>query len=91
MMHNRISLLLMTLLLGSGLLAGTLTPAHASYLDLGSASYLFQVAIAGIVGLSFTIRCWFSQRHHTDANTAHDCPVIHQEQRTDHVQHRHDG
>ncbi|HEY3416549.1 MAG TPA: hypothetical protein VGM23_06675 [Armatimonadota bacterium] len=39
-----------------GLLIGAGTTAHASYLDPGSASYLFQLAIAGFIGVMFTLR-----------------------------------
>lgn len=45
-----------TLTLAGALLAGTLTSAHASYLDPGSGSYLFQMAIAGSVGVVYAFR-----------------------------------
>jgi len=35
---------------------GTLTSAHASYIDAGSASYLFQLALAGAFGALYTWR-----------------------------------
>ena len=35
---------------------GTLTHAHASYIDMGTAGYMFQLAISGIFGLLYTAR-----------------------------------
>lgn len=31
-------------------------PAHATYIDPGSGSYLFQLAIASLVGFGFAVR-----------------------------------
>lgn len=45
-----------TLTLAGALLAGALTSAHASYLDPGSGSYLFQIAVAGSVGVVYGLR-----------------------------------
>ena len=60
-MKQHISLTL-TLMLGAGLLAGALTPAHASYIDPGSAGFLFQLAIAGFMGGLYTVRRWMLKR-----------------------------
>jgi len=38
------------------LFAGSMTPAHASYIDPGTTSYLFQMAVAGVFGLLYTAR-----------------------------------
>lgn len=55
-MRQRLSLMMTTLPLIAGLLFGISTDARASYIDPGSGSYLFQMAIAGIVGGLFAFR-----------------------------------
>ena len=46
-----------TIVFLSGMLVlGALTCAHASYIDVGSASYLFQLAIAGVFGAIYSWR-----------------------------------
>ncbi len=58
-MGHRTMYLLMTGLTGMALLVASLTPAHACYIDPGSGSYLFQLAIGGIVGAFYALRSWF--------------------------------
>jgi len=45
-----------TVALMIALIAGSMTSAHASYIDPGTTSYLFQMAIAGVFGLLYTAR-----------------------------------
>jgi hypothetical protein len=52
----RKQLILPVLALTAGLVAGLGQTAHASYLDPGSGSYLFQMAVAGALGGFFTLR-----------------------------------
>ncbi len=56
MMHTRKSLLISTVVVTVALLAGSGQDAHAYYLDPGSGSYLFQMAIAGMLGGFFAVR-----------------------------------
>ncbi|HOF87662.1 MAG TPA: hypothetical protein PLZ36_06100 [Armatimonadota bacterium] len=50
------SLLMSTLVCAAALLAGSAQAAQAYYLDPGSGSYLFQMAIAGVLGGLFALR-----------------------------------
>jgi len=53
-----------------GLGIGTLTCAHASYIDLGSAGYFFQLAIAGAFGLLYSWRNFLQRRQRPSAPPA---------------------
>ncbi|OPZ84476.1 MAG: hypothetical protein BWY76_01829 [bacterium ADurb.Bin429] len=55
-MKTWMSLLLSTLVCAAAFLAGSVQTAHAYYLDPGSGSYLFQIAIAGALGGFFALR-----------------------------------
>lgn len=63
---KRHATLFTTTLLTVGMLCAFGQEASASYLDPGSGSYLFQMAIAGIFGALFTLReaitRWRAQR-----------------------------
>lgn len=70
-MGHRTMYLLMTGLTGMALLVASLTPAHACYIDPGSGSYLFQLAIGGIVGADYTLRNrFFIRRRDTKGHTS---------------------
>lgn len=61
-MTHRMPFLLLTGLTVLGLLALSITPAHAYYIDPGSGSYLFQLAIGGLMGAIYALRNWFTCR-----------------------------
>jgi len=60
-----------TVALMMALTAGSVTSAHASYIDPGTTSYLFQMAIAGVFGLLYTARQVFKRmgRKEQDSKT----------------------
>jgi hypothetical protein len=60
-MRARRSLGITTVMIIAALLIGSGREASASYLDPGSGSYLFQIAVAAILGGSFTLRQWFQR------------------------------
>jgi len=58
-----------TALVMLGLGIGTVTLAHASYIDAGSAGYLFQLAIAGLFGLLYSWRGFIQRKRNTSTES----------------------
>ena len=48
---------------------GAVTRAQASYIDPGSAGYLFQLAIAGLFGLVYSLRMMLVRRRRITSST----------------------
>ncbi|MHB9134221.1 MAG: hypothetical protein ACYDBB_24390 [Armatimonadota bacterium] len=71
-MQYRKSVALSAVVISCALLIGAGTDAQASYLDPGSASFLFQMGIAGLLGFTFAFRRFFGRwkmfftRRHTE-------------------------
>lgn len=61
LMKKRTSLLVSVAVLALGLFAASGHDAHAYYIDPGSGSYLFQMAIAGVLGGFYALRQMFGK------------------------------
>jgi len=57
-MRQRMVVALLGLVMGALVLLAAQTPAHA-YIDPGTGSYLFQLAIAGFLGGAFVLRLYW--------------------------------